>query len=1093
MSSEKSKGTPLTPSQWRNRYGSLHANPAGSQLSEKSPISVSSKQPHAFISMSTVYFSPKIQTYSMKTQKTTITDLVIGIASGYGWQELEPFVTSLRNSGYEGRCILIFKESQKQEENFQLKLRRLNIESYFAEFTEHPIIARFCIMPQILRTIDCVFRYVLAVDTRDIIFQSNPTVWLEKNLGSAKLIVASEGQRYRDNYPNRKNITEAFGQISYNRLADKEIVNGGVIAGTPEEVTKLSLDIYDLCKKDQRPKFDNPTSLNMLADQAALNILLRTEVYRDITKIAVARDGFVSNWCQLHRTLLRNGAWKLEDRQQQEVAKGRPDWPIEDYSVFRNGLIFPGNSGEPFTIFHQYDVTPEWRESVNVLRYKSMRVSIIIPAYNTEETLVETIESALAQTYENFDIVIVDDGSTDSSVVLADYFAEQYPEKVRVFHTPNRGLSEARNFGALQSINSGAFLFLDSDDKITVDYLAKTVPLLTENVGVVSTDMQYFGKRQDRITPKLSTIWSNNLPVTSLIRKTAFYSVSGYNKTIRYEDWDLWLKIIKAGWRIAMLNEPLFLYRIDKNLYCAETNKQVDKWEKQLRDEHTKTALLLIATGPRYHQYIDQVLASAKKYFVSHTSILWTDSMNKTSADIQIPHKDFGFPIATLRRYRTFLSQEQLLRKFDYLFYVDIDTVFVDSIHPDEILADGITATTHPGYVGSPGDPEKNPESTAYVEKPRVYFAGGFNGGSTNAFLEMAAIIDHNIDIDEENGIRAKNNDESHFNRYLYDNPPAKILTPAFCYPDKTHNQEEYRRGWREAGISDYQPKIELINKEKSYTFSPTPSPEIKKGVINVMVQGGLGNQLFQYALGRSLEKKDWDVTYDCSLLYKFPVEMPHDRHKPQYGLDGFCFPPIKEGKPVGEIHRNEDMSFDSVALNPHNSGTLQGHWQSEIYFENVAKEFRYELVPKAPSDFNINRLIGQIASTGKNSVAVQVRRGDYTWEGNIDYHGLMGKEYFEQGIQLTGGKDIFVITDDPAWCRESFPAATIVETHNRFWDIYLMSLCQHAVIANSTFGWWAAWIGDTKPGRVVVAPKRWFARKELHSENVVPARWLQI
>ncbi len=262
--------------------------------------------------------------------------------------------------------------------------------------------------------------------------------------------------------------------------------------------------------------------------------------------------------------------------------------------------------------------------------------------------------------------------------------------------------------------------------------------------------------------------------------------------------------------------------------------------------------------------------------------------------------------------------------------------------------------------------------------------------------------------------------------------------------------------------------------------------------MINITLQGGMCNQFFQYALGRDLEKRGFEITYDRSRVFNLSEGTPHNRFKPQFGLDGFHFPAIKFGPSVGEIHNNEDMHYDEIALNPHDNMTLRGHWQSEKYFLNVINDLRLEMFPKLSANPLIGILINQIDHAGKDSVAVQVRRTDYAWPSIISYHGVMNKEYFDEGIHLTGGKKIFVITDDPEWCQQNVPG-TLIETHNRYWDLFLMSMCQHAVIANSSFGWWGAWIGDAKLNRIVVAPKNWFVTPHIHSEDIVPDRWIKL
>jgi histo-blood group ABO system transferase len=136
------------------------------------------------------------------------------------------------------------------------------------------------------------------------------------------------------------------------------------------------------------------------------------------------------------------------------------------------------------------------------------------------------------------------------------------------------------------------------------------------------------------------------------------------------------------------------------------------------------------------------------------------------------------------------VAAKDILSQYQQVFYCDADMKFVAPVSGDEIFSNGITATLHPGYIGRRGDPELHPESTAYCPDIQRYFCGGFNGGTTVSFLTMAEKIADNIAIDDGKGVQAKWVDESHMNRYLHENPPAKILSPSFCYP------EGYAGGW---------------------------------------------------------------------------------------------------------------------------------------------------------------------------------------------------------------------------------------------------------------------------------------------------------
>src|SRR5208282_6684744 len=98
-------------------------------------------------------------------------------------------------------------------------------------------------------------------------------------------------------------------------------------------------------------------------------------------------------------------------------------------------------------------------------------------------------------------------------------------------------------------------------------------------------------------------------------------------------------------------------------------------------------------------------------------------------------------------------------------------------------------------------------------------------------------------------------------------------------------------------------------------------------------------------------------------------------------------------------------------------------------------------------------------------------------------------------------GVKFFVFSDDPEWCKANFPEFLTID-HNKAGngtapgkeheDLWLMSLCRHAIIANSSFSWWGAWLGDDQPNRVVIGPERWFVTPNLETKDIIPERWLK-
>lgn len=225
-----------------------------------------------------------------------------------------------------------------------------------------------------------------------------------------------------------------------------------------------------------------------------------------------------------------------------------------------------------------------------------------------------------------------------------------------------------------------------------------------------------------------------------------------------------------------------------------------------------KTALLLIATGQRYWDYARRLMASADEYFVPHDTILFTDSSPfRDSGKIKIvPYEHYGYPEASYRRYQAFNEVSQGLSGYEQMFYCDVDMEFVKYVSEDEIFSDDITATEHPGYVGSAGTPCKDPKSTAYTPKNEKYFCGGFQGGNAQAFLKMSKELTEKIAIDDSNGVQPEWIDEAQLNCYLAENPPAKILSPSFCYPEK---DEYYKTIWAKAGRGPFEPKLIALEK----------------------------------------------------------------------------------------------------------------------------------------------------------------------------------------------------------------------------------------------------------------------------------------
>lgn len=198
------------------------------------------------------------------------------------------------------------------------------------------------------------------------------------------------------------------------------------------------------------------------------------------------------------------------------------------------------------------------------------KVSVIITCYNLGKYLGDAIKSVQNQTYSDWEIIIVDDGSTDPQTLT---FLKSYQEKTgNVHYQPNEGVSVARNNGA--AIANGDFiLFLDGDDKIGTTYLEKAMAIFENNsvIDYVYCDLQEFEEgHKERILPDLclETQVIYHIPHTSGIMKKSFWEKTGgfdVNFKSGWEDWEFWIRTMTSSFEWQKIKEPLFFYRLRSN------------------------------------------------------------------------------------------------------------------------------------------------------------------------------------------------------------------------------------------------------------------------------------------------------------------------------------------------------------------------------------------------------------------------------------------------------------------------------------------------------------------------------------------------
>lgn len=218
-------------------------------------------------------------------------------------------------------------------------------------------------------------------------------------------------------------------------------------------------------------------------------------------------------------------------------------------------------------------------------------ISIIIPCYNTASLVSETLDSVLAQTYSNIEVILVNDGSSDNLEEVLSPFLKEH-NNFKYFSQENKGLSGARNSG-IKLANGEYLLCLDADDLIAPTYIQKCVAVLDSRpeVKLVYSRAKFFGAVEgDWDFPPYSfktLLMVNLIYASAIMRKSDFDKCGPYDERLGfYEDWNLWINMLKDGGDVVLLSEQLFFYRkrYDKTSLSdqRDRNDEIDKRNKEL-------------------------------------------------------------------------------------------------------------------------------------------------------------------------------------------------------------------------------------------------------------------------------------------------------------------------------------------------------------------------------------------------------------------------------------------------------------------------------------------------------------------------------
>jgi hypothetical protein len=294
--------------------------------------------------------------------------------------------------------------------------------------------------------------------------------------------------------------------------------------------------------------------------------------------------------------------------------------------------------------------------------------------------------------------------------------------------------------------------------------------------------------------------------------------------------------------------------------------------------------------------------------------------------------------------------------------------------------------------------------------------------------------------------------------------------------------------------------------------------------MIIANINGGLGNQMFQYANAKALamrkgvdflvdvslyEKKMMHQGFELGRIFDLSVSLATKTDRKKV-LGMFQSPftnrilarlPILKNlskKYICEPHFEYWKGLQTCSENAY----VFGYWQSEKYFIDHKEQIRHDFSFKPFADSKNIKLALQIKES-PCAVSIHVRRGDFLSNPKASaYHGVLSPTYYAAALEYLSKEfpnmELFIFSDDMEWVKKKLELGNHqvrFVSHNTgansYLDMALMSLCDHHVIANSSFSWWGAWLNPSAD-KIVIAPKSWFI-KPINTTDLIPSSWIRL
>jgi hypothetical protein len=282
-------------------------------------------------------------------------------------------------------------------------------------------------------------------------------------------------------------------------------------------------------------------------------------------------------------------------------------------------------------------------------------------------------------------------------------------------------------------------------------------------------------------------------------------------------------------------------------------------------------------------------------------------------------------------------------------------------------------------------------------------------------------------------------------------------------------------------------------------------------------LMGGIGNQMFQYAAGKSLSIARsipvrffffdaYEFARRSLLLDKFALDIELVDQNEKNRIETLKPDPAGalatpgDASPHWLMTERMDFAYDDQLFHASDNVIMIGYWQNELYFKRYSDEIRRLSELKCPSGKRFQD-IGKLIKKKRCPISVHIRRGDYAAHPEIlAIHGLCPPQYYYKALQMLQERlsdiHLFLFSDDIAWVKTHFdvqglPCDIVEPSHSDPQDdLLLMSWCKHHIIANSSFSWWGAWLSPS-PDKIVIAPRQWMIAH--YDPPIICSNWISI